>query len=73
MENIVIRDRVDFRCWVKTELLKQNTSQRALANKMRVPETRISEALHGKPTGMKYIAPLIEELGGNVDDFKAIM
>lgn len=73
MANIEINNLVDFKCWVRTELLKQDTSQRALARRLEVPETRISEAVNGRTSGKQYVVPLIEMLGGNVDDFKAIM
>lgn len=73
MANIEINNLVDFKCWVRTELLKQDTSQRALARRLKVPETRISEAVNGQASGRKYVVPLIEMLGGNAEDFKAIM
>lgn len=44
-----------------------------LARKMDIQIPRISEALHGKPQGKKFTVAIIEELGGNVEDFKAIL
>lgn len=64
---------IDFKCWVRTQLIMRNTSQMALAKKMNIAYPRISEAVNGHQAGRKYIAPLIEELGGNIEDFKAIM
>ena len=41
-----------------------------LAAGMGTHQARISEAITGKPSGKKFIIPLIQELGGNMDDFK---
>lgn len=73
MADIQIKDMIDFKCWVRTQLVLQNTSQNALARQMKVAYPRLSEAVNGHQSGKKYIAPLIEKLGGNVEDFKAIM
>lgn len=68
-----IRTREGFQRWVRIQLAMQGINFRMLSEQMGVPPSRVSEALHGKPSGKKYIAPLIKTLGGNVDDFKAIM
>lgn len=68
-----IKTREDFQRWVKVQLAMQGINFRMLAEQMGVPPSRISEALHGKPSGKKYIAPLIKTLGGNVDKFRAIL
>ena len=44
-----------------------------LARQMGIPHARISEATHGKQSGNKYIIPIIEELDGDVDDFKEFL
>ena len=54
----------------KTRMLERDISQRELAAGMGTHQARISEAITGKPSGKKFIIPLIQELGGNMDDFK---
>ena len=51
-------------------MLERGISQRELASGMGTHQARISEAITGKPSGKKFIIPLIQELGGNMDDFK---
>lgn len=68
-----IRDIDDFRKWVKVQCILNGTSQAAVAVKMDVKAERISEAIHGKKKGKHVITPLIKELGGNLDDFKAVI
>lgn len=51
----------------------QEMSQAELARQMQIPATRISEALHGRMSGRKYIIPIIEKLGGNVEDFEELL
>ena len=63
----------DFQKWVKIQLLIQDKTQRALAEEMSVAYPRISEALHGKKTGNRYIRPIIERLGGNLEDFETFL
>ena len=48
-------------------------TQRALADEMDIAYPRVSEALHGKRTGYRYIRPIIEKLGGNLDDFEVFL
>lgn len=60
----------DFQKWVKIQLLIQDKTQRSLSEEMGIAYPRVSEALHGKRTGLRYMRPIIERLGGNVDDFE---
>ena len=62
----------DFRYWVSVQLAIKKTTQKQLATKMNVADTRISEAINGRKSGEKYIIPLIKALDGNVSDFKRI-
>ena len=55
MKNRKVRNFAEFALWTKTRMLER---------------ARISEAITGKPSGKKFIIPLIQELGGNMDDFK---
>lgn len=71
--NEEIKNMEDFRYWVQVRLAVKRTSQKEVAQKMQIAYPRISEAVNGHPSGRKYIAPLIEELGGNVEDFRAII
>lgn len=48
-------------------------SQNELARQMGIPHARISEATHGKQSGNKYIVPIIEELGGDLNDFNEFL
>ena len=71
--DILIKNTNDFRRWVRVRMAYLDITQRQLADKMGIAYPRICEAIQGKPTGKKYIVPLIEELGGNVDSFEAIL
>ena len=68
-----IRNLAEFRRWVKIRLVEKEISQRELARQMDIPHARISEATHGKQSGNKYIVPIIEELGGDLNDFKEFL
>lgn len=70
---MVINSVTDFRRWAKVNLLMRDMTAAQLAHKMQTHQPRISEALHGKPQGKKFTVAIIEELGGNVEDFKAIL
>lgn len=72
MEEKIITD-TDFYLWAKIRMLERGVSQRALARKFGVPETRISEAMHGKKSGRRYIVPIIRYLGGVPEDFKQFL
>lgn len=63
----------EFRQWVKIKLVIKGISQNELARKMGIPQARISEATHGKPSGHKHIISIIEELDGNKEDFKEFL
>lgn len=73
MKNNKIRNLTEFRRWVKIRLVEKEISQSELARQMGIPQARISEATHGKQSGNKYIIPVIEKLGGNVEDFKEFL
>lgn len=68
-----IKTQADFKRWVKIELVNQDKTQKALAEQLNVPKTRISEAIVGKPGGKKYVEPLVLALGGNLEDFKNVI
>lgn len=63
----------EFRRWVKIRLVEEEISQNELAKQMGIPHARISEATHGKPTGRKYVIPIIEKLGGKAEDFEEFL
>ncbi len=63
----------EFRHWVNIQLALKDMTKGELAKKMNIPQSRISEALHGKSRGKKYILPIIFELGGDRNDFKNIL
>ena len=69
MKNNRISNLAEFRRWVKIRLVEKEISQNELARQMGIPHARISEATHGN----KYIIPIIEELDGDVDDFKEFL
>ena len=73
MKNNRISNLAEFRRWVKIRLVEKEISQNELARQMGIPHARISEATHGKQSGNKYIIPIIEELDGDVDDFKEFL
>ena len=68
MKNNRISNLAEFRRWVKIRLVEKE-----MARQMGIPHARISEATHGKQSGNKYIIPIIEELDGDVDDFKEFL
>jgi len=73
MHHSKIKNLAEFRRWVKVRLVEEEISQRELAKKMCIPHARISEAIHGKQTGNKYIIPVIESLGGDLKDFQEFL
>ena len=73
LKNNRIRNLAEFRRWVKIRLVEKEISQRELARQMDIPHARIGEATHGKQSGNKYIVPIIEELGGDLNDFKEFL
>lgn len=66
----IIRNVTEFRKWVKKQLVEKEISQDELARQMGTHGERISEALHGKRPGNKWIVPIIENLGGDLNDFE---
>ncbi|MDD4370687.1 MAG: XRE family transcriptional regulator [Anaerostipes sp.] len=65
----MVRTYKEFEKWVKIQMIQQELTQRTLAKEMNIAYPRISEAIHGKPTGKMHILPLIKTLGGKIDDF----
>ena len=63
----------EFQKWAKIQLLMQDKTQRALAEEMSIAYPRISEALHGKKTGRRYIRQIIVKLGGNLENFETFL
>ena len=63
----------EFRQWVKIQLVKKSISQNELARRMGIPQARISEATHGKPSGDKYLSFIIQELDGDLENFKEFL
>lgn len=63
----------EFRLWVKIQLIKKGISQNELARRMGIPQARISEATHGKQSGNKYITSIIQELDGDLENFKEFL
>lgn len=63
----------EFRLWVKIQLIKKGISQNELARRMGIPQARISEATHGKQSGNKYVTSIIQELGGDIENFKEFL
>lgn len=55
------------------QVASREMSQAELARQMQIPNTRISEALHGKQSGKKYIIPIIKKLGGDVKAFEEFL
>lgn len=63
----------DLEKWVKIQMIKQEMTQRTLAERMGISYPRISEALHGKPSGKVFIIPIIEALGGDISEFQEFL
>lgn len=63
----------DFNRWVKIQLVIKNTSLRKLAKTMNISYSRLSEAANGRPSGIKYMIPLILELDGDLNDFDELL
>ena len=53
----MIKSYKEFEKWVKIEMIRQELTQRKLAEKMGIAYPRISEALHGRKTGLAFIIP----------------
>lgn len=68
-----ITNTAEFRRWVRTQVVSREISMAELARQMNIPQSRISEAIHGKSSGNKYILPIIETLGGSPEDFEEFL
>ncbi len=68
-----IRDFPGFRLWVQIRLLEEGMTQQQLAEQMGVVRPRITEATFGKPSGRKYVLPIIRKLGGDEKDFQELL
>lgn len=44
-----------------------------LARQMEIPQARISDAIHGRSTGNKFIIPIIRKLDGDEENFKEFL
>lgn len=63
----------EFRKWARVRMVLMDTNNMKLAKQMDIAYPRISEALHGKPSGKKHVVPLIHALGGDINNFKGIL
>lgn len=63
----------EYRRWAKMRMGYLELTQAELARRMHVPRERINESLHGKPSGRKYVLPVIRELGGREEDFEELL
>lgn len=68
-----VTNTAEFRRWVRMQVASKEMSMAELARQMNIPQTRISEAIHGKSAGNKYIIPIIKELGGEPEDFEEFL
>ena len=65
-----ITNTAEFRRWVRLQVVSQEISMAELARQMEIPQARISDAIHGRSTGNKYIIPIIRKLDGDEENFK---
>ena len=71
MKNRKVRNFAEFAFMDKNQDAGKKASAREnWPQEVGTHQARISEAITGKPSGKKFIIPLIQELGGNMDDFK---
>ena len=68
-----ITNTAEFRRWVRMQVVSQEMTMAELARRMEIPQARISEAIHGRSSGNKYIIPIIKKLGGDEEDFKEFL
>ena len=54
-----ITNTAEFRRWVRLQVVSQEISMAELARQMEIPQARISDAIHGRSTGNKYIIQLL--------------
>ena len=65
-----ITSTAQFRRWVRVQVGSREMTMAQLAREIHIPQTRVSEAIHGENAGNKYILPIIQELGGDAADFE---
>ena len=68
-----ITNTTEFRRWVKMQVASQEITMAELARQMDIPQTRISDAIHGRSTGNKFIIPIIRKLDGDDENFKEFL
>lgn len=68
-----ITNTAEFRRWVRLQVVSQEISMAELARQMEIPQARISDAIHGRSTGNKYIIPIIQKLDGDEENFKEFL
>ena len=68
-----ITNTAEFRRWVRLQVVSQEISMAELARQMEIPQARISDAIHGRSTGNKYIIPIIRKLDGDEGNFKEFL
>lgn len=71
--SIEINNMNDFRIWVEVELARRQTTKQNIAKEMQIAYPRLSEAVHGQPSGVKYREPLIKALGGDTELFRNVL
>ena len=68
-----ITNTAEFRRWVRLQVVSQEISMAELARQMEIPQARISDAIHGRSTGNKYIIPISRKLDGDEENFKEFL
>ena len=68
-----ITNTAEFRRWGRLQVVSQEISMAELARQMEIPQARISDAIHGRSTGNKYIIPIIRKLDGDEENFKEFL
>lgn len=68
-----VRNIKEYRKWVKSRLGYLEMTQVELSRRTGIPQTRISESIHGKPSGKKYTRDIIKALGGREEDFEEFL
>ena len=68
-----ITNTAEFRRWVRMQVVSKEISMAELARQMEIPQARISDAIHGRSTGNKFIIPIIRKLDGDDENFKEFL
>lgn len=63
------KKQLEFKMWATVKLMQHGLTRAALAEKLGVPASRISEAINGTGFCVKYIPKIIEFFDGNEEDF----